>query len=112
MEGTLKFRLDPLVFIGGGATSPVWAQIYANILNRQVKRAKLPTQSNSLGAAFIASVSLGYMDWADIPNIVEYDDIFTPQKEYLDHYNALFKEFKGIYERNHKMYRRLNKFNH
>ncbi|MHA1109926.1 MAG: xylulokinase [Promethearchaeota archaeon] len=110
MENKMKVRLDPLAFIGGGATSPVWAQIFANILNHKIKRAKYPKESNSLGAAFIAMVSLGYANWEDIPNMIQYAEEYTPQKEYLDHYNSLFKEYTGLYERNHKMYRRLNKF--
>lgn len=110
MENKMKIRLDPLGFIGGGATSPVWAQIFANVLNHKIKRAKYPKESNSLGAAFIASVSMGYINWEDIPHIIQYAEEYTPQKEYLNHYNTLFKEYAGIYERNHKMYRRLNKF--
>jgi xylulokinase len=79
-------------------------------LNHKIKRAKYPKESNSLGAAFIASVALGHLAWEDIPNIVQYAEEYTPQKEYLDHYNTLFNEYVGLYERNHKMYRRLNKF--
>ncbi|MBN2154819.1 MAG: FGGY-family carbohydrate kinase [Candidatus Lokiarchaeota archaeon] len=110
MEVKLKQRLDPLVFIGGGATSAVWSQIFADVLNHRVKRVKYPKESNSLGAAFIASVALGQMTWEEIPHIVQYAETYTPQKEYLDHYSTLFEEYKGLYKRNVKMYKRLNKF--
>jgi len=110
IENKLKQQLEPIAFIGGGATSGVWAQIFSNVLNHRVKRAKYPKESNSLGAALIASVALGYITWEQVPGIVQYAEEYTPQKEYLDHYNTLFREYKGLYERNQKMYWRLNKF--
>jgi xylulokinase len=110
IENKIKRPLNPLAFIGGGANSKVWSQILSNVLNHKVKRAKYPKESNSLGAALVASVALGEITWEEIPHIVQYAEEYTPQKEYLDHYNTLFKEYTGLYERNYKMYRKLNKF--
>ena len=94
--------------IGGGAQSNVWCQIFADVLDRNIKQLKDPIQGNALGAAFIASVGLGYIDWDDLPNLVEYSKIFTPNPENRKIYDDLFKEFKNIYKINSKLYKRLN----
>ncbi|MFX1501800.1 MAG: FGGY-family carbohydrate kinase, partial [Promethearchaeota archaeon] len=52
--------------IGGGAQSNIWCQIFADVLNRTVKQVKDPIQANARGAAYIASVGLGYLKWDEI----------------------------------------------
>jgi len=48
--------MPELNIIGGGASSNVWCQIFADVLNRTIKQVKDPIQANARGAAFIASV--------------------------------------------------------
>lgn len=100
--------LDPINIIGGGAISDVWCQIYADILNRTIKRCVDPIRANARGAAFVAAVGLGYITFDDIPNYIEYDKIFTPNPENRAIYDRLFKEFVEIYKANAPIYRRLN----
>ncbi|MBD3352959.1 MAG: xylulose kinase [Candidatus Lokiarchaeota archaeon] len=103
-------KLDPITLVGGGAISDVWCQIYADILDRTIMQVNNPKHSNSIGAAFIASVALGYIKWEDIPNLIKINKVFKPRQEYRDTYDKLFEQFKNIYKNNHKMYRKLNKF--
>jgi len=103
-------KLDPITLVGGGAISDEWCQIYADILDRTILQVKHPKETNSLGAAFIASVALGYINWNDIPNLIEIKQEFKPRKEYRKIYDELFNEFLNIYKNNKKMYHRLNKF--
>jgi xylulokinase len=105
-------RLDPITLVGGGAMSDVWCQIYADILDRTIIQAAHPKESNSLGAAYIALVSLDYISWDDIPGLVKSKQEFKPRPEYRKMYDNLFKEFTGIYANNRKMYNRLNRFDH
>ncbi len=109
MEKFCKRKLDPINLIGGGAMSDVWCQIYADVLNRTIRRVKNPIQANARGAAFVASVGLGYMDFSDIPDYIEYTGIFTPNPENVEIYNKLFKAFVEIYNKNKKIYWKLNK---
>ncbi|MHA1341722.1 MAG: xylulokinase [Promethearchaeota archaeon] len=103
-------KLDPITLVGGGAISDIWCQIYADILDRRILQVKNPKEANSIGAAFIASVALGFIKWEDIPNLVEIKQEFKPRQEYRKLYDELFAEFKNIYKNNRKMYHRLNKF--
>ncbi len=94
--------------IGGGANSKIWCQIFADVLNRTVNQVKDPIQANARGAAFIASVGLGYLTWDQIPDLIQYSNIFTPNPENRAIYDKLFSEFTNIYKIMKKTYKRLN----
>ncbi|MHA1344330.1 MAG: xylulokinase [Promethearchaeota archaeon] len=101
--------IPELHIIGGGAQSKVWCQIFADIMDRTIKQVKDPIQANARGAAFIAAVGLGLINWDDIPNLVEYSNIFKPNHENREIYDKLYKEFRNIYKAMGKIYKRLNK---
>jgi xylulokinase len=94
--------------IGGGATSNIWCQIFADVLNRTIRQVKDPIQANARGAAFIASVGLGYIQWDHIAKHIEYSNIFKPNPENRNIYDKLFKEYVNIYKVMGKTYKRLN----
>ena len=95
--------------IGGGAQSDVWCQIFADVLDRKIKQVSDPIQANARGAAYIASVGLGYLKWDEIQNCCEISNIFTPNPENRKIYDKLFKEYLNIYKIMRKTYKRLNK---
>jgi xylulokinase len=101
--------MPELSIIGGGAQSDVWCQIFADVLNRKIKQVKNPIQANARGAAFIASVGLGYTDWNHIPKHIEYSNIFNPNPNNRELYDSLFKEYVNIYEEIGPIYERINK---
>jgi xylulokinase len=100
--------MPELNIIGGGATSNIWCQIFADVLNRTIKQVKDPIQTNARGAAFIASVGLGYLTWDQIPELIEYSNIFKPNPENRAIYDKLFSEYTNIYKIMKKTYKRLN----
>ncbi len=103
------FIMPELNIIGGGANSNIWCQIIADVLNRKIKQVKDPIQANARGAAFIASVGLGYIDWNDIPKYTQISNVFKPNPNNRDIYDNLFKEYLNIYKIMKKTYKRLNK---
>jgi len=108
VENFISRRMDPINIIGGGAKSEVWCQIFADVLNREIRQVKDPVQANARGAAFIASAGLGFITFDDIPALTRYSGIFTPRRENRETYDRMFKEFINIYKNNRSMYRRLN----
>ncbi|UCC18557.1 MAG: FGGY-family carbohydrate kinase [Promethearchaeota archaeon] len=95
--------------IGGGAQSNIWCQIFADVLNRKIKQVSDPIQANARGAAFIASVGLGYLKWDEIQRCCEISNIFTPNPDNRKIYDKLFNEYLNIYKIMGKTYKRLNK---
>ena len=104
-----RIIMPELNIIGGGAQSNVWCQILADILNRKIRQVKDPIQANARGAAYIASVGLGYNNWDAISKNIEISNVFTPNSENRETYKKLFKEYLNIYKITRKLYRRLNK---
>lgn len=109
VERFIGRRMDPLNMIGGGARSALWCRIFADVLDRTVRQVKDPFQANARGAAWIAAVALGHISWDDIPDLVEYENTFEPDRKNRETYDRLFREFLGIYKNNRAMFRRLNK---
>jgi xylulokinase len=103
-----KRPFETLNIIGGGAQSNIWCQIYADILNRNIRQVDAPLQANARGAAFIASVGLGKITFNDIPDLIQIAKTFTPNPENRKFYDDLFKEYVGIYKTNKGLYQRLN----
>ena len=100
--------MPALNIIGGGGRSDVWCQIFADVLDRTIKQVKDPIQANARGAAIMASVGLGYMDWDDVAKHVEFSNVFTPNPENREIYDKLFEEYVNIYKVSRKICKRLN----
>ncbi len=108
VEKFTKRRLDPLNIIGGGAKSDIWCQIYADVLNRTIRQVKDPIQANARGAAFLASVALGYIKFEDIPHLTQISKTYVPNPQNVKLYDRIFKEFLLLYKNNKKAFHRMN----
>ena len=108
VERFIGRRMDTLAMVGGGATSDVWCQIFADVLERTIRQTEAPLQANARGAALIASVALGYITWEDIPDLVPIAKVYEPNPANRALYDELFSVFLDIYRRNRALFRRLN----
>jgi xylulokinase len=108
VEGFCGRPFDGLNFIGGGARSDLWCQIFADVLNRTIRQVKEPVQANTRGAGLVGSVALGCMSFADIASCVEIAQTFTPNPVHRALYDGLFREFLQFYKRNKGIFGRLN----
>jgi xylulokinase len=101
--------MPELRIIGGGGNSDIWCQIIADVLDRNINQVMDPIQANARGAAYIASVGLGYIEWDEIQKCCEISKVFTPNPDNRKIYDKLFKEYVNIYKTMKKLYKRLNK---
>lgn len=108
VEKFIGGKLDPLNIIGGGAQSDTWCGIFADVLGRTIRQVEDPIQSNARGAAFIASVALGHIQFTDISKIVRFSNIYEPNFDNKKIYDKLFKEFLEIYKHTKAIYKRMN----
>ncbi len=109
VERFVKRSLNPLNIVGGGARSDVWCQIFADVLDREIRQVKDPLEANARGAAFIASVGLGFIAFDDIPDLISYERAFVPNAGNRKTYDELFGCFLRIYRNNRGMFRGLNR---
>lgn len=79
-------------FGGGGAQSPLWAQLLSDALDRPVHRLAEPRATNARGAAFLAFNALGMLDLADVPSLLHTAEVHDPNPHNRDHMrNALHR---------------------
>ncbi|MFZ5893457.1 MAG: xylulokinase [Myxococcota bacterium] len=109
IEGFVGRRIEELRFIGGGASSELWCQIFANVLDRPILRVKAPRSSNLRGAALIAFVGLGELDFDTAAERVPIEARFEPRAEHRTLYAELFAEFLELHAKNRAILRRLNR---
>jgi len=101
--------VDWLAIIGGGAKSSVWCQIYADVMNKTIRRVAVPQEAGALGAAIIAKMAIGEIEnIEEVKNYCHYDKEFYPNPDNRKLYDFLFKEFKKLYKQNRKWFKRMN----
>ena len=100
--------LSSINFIGGGAQSDVWCQIFADVLNRKILQVENSRQANARGAALIASVGLGHITFDDIPGLIKIRRTFVPNPTHRRLYDSLFNVFIKLYRKNKSVFRQLN----
>ena len=101
--------LDRIRFIGGGALSPLWAQIFADVLRREIQPVSDPVHANVRGAAFLAGIALGELEAEDVPGRVGVVAAVRPDPVRAAAYDPLFAEFVKIYKATKPIYARLNR---
>jgi xylulokinase len=101
--------LEGLRFIGGGADSELWSQIFADVLGRPIHKVKAPRLSNLRGAAFIAWVGLGELDFEEVEARVPIERRFEPNPRASAVYDQLFSEFLMLHRSLRPTFQRLNR---
>jgi len=97
-----------LRFIGGGASSALWCQTMADVLQVPVRQVAEPVVANARGAALIAAIGVGELDWADVPSRVEVAATYTPDPAARAVHDRQYAAFREIYRRTHGLYARHN----
>ena len=108
VERFTRRELDPLAFIGGGARSPLWCQVMADVLGRTVRQVAQPVEAGVRGAAFLAGIALGRLSADELPERVRIAASYGPDPARRRVYDELYAAFRGIYKSNRRLYARLN----
>ena len=99
---------DVIVATGGGAQSEVWCQIMADVCGRVIQQPQNAIQTNARGAAFIAAVALGKLQFHDLPSLKRPHRLFEPSRVTRALYDDQFATFQEVRKRLAPLYRRLN----
>lgn len=99
-----------LIASGGGANSPLWLQIQADIFGREIYRS-INGEQACLGAAIAAGVGSGI--YSDIPSacaeLVKFDDVvYTPKAANVAVYNEMYEIYKQLYLDNRDAFAKLS----
>lgn len=99
IEKSTDCPINEIRMIGGGAKTPKWVQIKANIFNKKIVTLQTD-ETASLGAAIIGAVAKGHFkDFKEaIDNMIHVKRIFYPDKQMLNEYGVRASEYQDIYE--------------
>ncbi len=98
-----------LRFAGGGALSPVTAQIMADVTGHEIEVPENPHNSGALGAALTAAFGLGMMSSFDeIPSRIKQQDVYYPDLSNKKVYDRNYKVFKNLYRQNRILFSMMN----
>jgi xylulokinase len=100
---------DELRFIGGGARSDLWCQIYADVLDRAIVRVAQPQEANLRGAGLLGFVALGDMRVDELDEVVKTEQRFEPRREHRAIYDELYGTFQHLYRTTRGTFARLNR---
>ncbi len=107
-EKFIKRKVDRINIVGGGAQSAVWCQIFADIMNLEIRQVQDPVCANARGAAWIGAVGLGEIQFRDVESLTRYKSIYSPQAINRGVYDQQFVIFKEIYRKMSGIYKKLN----
>jgi xylulokinase len=108
VEKFMKRKVNTIHIAGGGAQSDVWCQIFADVMNVEIKQVQDPLYANARGAAWIGSAGLGEIKFEDVSSLVQFKRTYQPQSHNRALYDDKFEIFKQIYKQMKGIYRRLN----
>ena len=108
VEKFLKRKVETMTIVGGGAQSNVWCQIFADVMNMEIKQAADPICANARGAAWIAAAGLGEIRFADIPRLVSFQHTYQPKATNRNIYDDRFAIFCSVYKQMKGIYQKLN----
>lgn len=95
---SLGIRIERTKICGGGAKSPLWKKIIANILNLKVDVIE-SEEGPAMGGAMLAAVACGEYDGVEdaAQKLVKVVDTVEPEPELVAKYEARYQQFKEIY---------------
>lgn len=95
---SLGINITKTKICGGGAKSPLWKKMIANILNVDVEVIE-SEEGPALGGAMLAAVACGEYKTVEeaAAKIVKVIDVVKPEKDLVEAYEARYQTFKNIY---------------
>lgn len=89
---------DTVVAIGGGAKSPFWLQIQADIFNKKVTTLE-NEQGPGLGAAMLAATGLGWYESVQdaASQIIKFGTTYYPNSEAVVNYSQVYAIYRKVY---------------
>ena len=94
----LGMKIDRSTICGGGARSPLWCEIMANVLNLEVVTLKME-EGPALGGAALAAIGCGaYRDTFEVADkIVQADRVYAPTPAFAARYEERYATFRKLY---------------
>lgn len=102
--------IEAMRLIGGGAQSPLWRQILADVYGLPILHPTLLAEATSLGAAIAGGVGVGlFPDFSVAQEFVQVEEAERPNRAAQARYAELYPLFQETYRALEPIYERLGK---
>lgn len=109
VERFAKTRLDDVRAIGGGASSALWLQIHADVLDRTVHQVADPLYAGLRGAAVGCALALGRVEPDEVADLVPVAETFHPDPANRATYDRLAAVLPDLHKADRRLRARLRK---
>lgn len=94
----LKVPINEVRVIGGGAKSPLWKQILADIFNVEIEEINT-NQGGGLGAAILAAVGAGFYETVEegCDQLIRVTNTVKPIEENVEKYKTIYPLYTKLY---------------
>ncbi len=104
----IGFKVDGFNGIGGGCNSAVWVQIISDVTGKPLRIVQNHLEAGAAGAALTVAVGLGvYPNMDAVDELIGISREVQPDAARWKRYDALYREYRGLYEALSPVYRRL-----
>lgn len=99
---------DSIRFVGGGALSPIAAQILCDILGKKLEVVEHPQNVGAMGAAALMGIGLGLIkDFDSVKGYIPVKATFEPNLENHTKYEKYYQTFKQLHDANKKQFKMI-----
>ena len=97
---------NQILFVGGGAESSVWLDIFANVFNKEITKGKNSRNAATIGAAALAFVGLNiWKDYSMLKKVSGNVNTHLPSNETVEFYKEKMKKFIKVCEAHAQIYK-------
>ena len=106
IEKAGKLKVNSIISLGGGASSPVWCRIKADTL-RQTIHVPEVTESTSCGAAVLAAAAIGWYEDAEKAAAAAAGKmtVYEPEAEAFEAYDKAYEKYKALYAHTKELFK-------
>ena len=89
--------IERMLIVGGGAKSPVWMQIFADVYDMAIEKTLIDQEAASLGAAALAFNGVGlWKGYKKLDELHHIEQVYSPKEENRNVYEYSQKRFEEL----------------
>ena len=111
VERVAKIKVNSVRFMGGGARSTLWPQIFVDVLNARGEIPKI-SETGTLGAYILAATDLGWYEnlMHACESVIKIERVLQPKVETHIQYEKIYSIYNIFYQRIRDLINKLSEF--
>jgi xylulokinase len=98
VEGALGVPYETIRFVGGGASSDLWATIMADVVGRPIEQLANPRHANARGAGLMAFIATGQLTIDEVAALVPVRARYEPHPSTRHMWDERLQVFRDLHD--------------